>query len=381
MDKSKVYFTDFRVKNKNMQKKLLQLIKNAGIGDIDFKDKFVAVKIHFGELGNLGYIKHQYAKTVCDYIKEQGGWPFLTDANTLYVGSRNNALNHLDCAYLNGFNPLSTGVQTIIADGLRGTDEREVKVDGAKHCPVAKIAAAIAEADVIISMSHSKGHQAAGYGGTFKNIGMGCGSKKGKMEMHSASTPLISKKRCIGCGMCVEHCANNGVNIIDGKAIINEDNCVGCGYCFSYCPHGAINCKWDEANVVLNEKIAEYSKAVLDKKPSFHINFVQNVSPNCDCKPANDVGMIPDVGIFASFDPVALDQACMDSINSQPIVANSYIGDAAIKAGGQEKNGMVDLKEDHDVFEMTHPDINWQAGLDHAVLLGLGTRVYDLRKI
>lgn len=149
----------------------------------------------------------------------------------------------MECAFTNGFNPLSTGVQTIIADGLRGTDEREIPVKDAKHCPVAKIGAAIAEADIIISMSHCKGHQAAGYGGTLKNLGMGCGSKKGKMEMHSASTPEINKDACKGCGMCVKNCNNNGVEIVDGKAKIDEDKCLGCGYCFSYCPHGAIMCK------------------------------------------------------------------------------------------------------------------------------------------
>ena len=144
---------------------------------------------------------------------------------------------------MNGFNPLSTGVPTIIADGLRGTDERIVKVEGAKHCKEARIASAIVEADVLISMTHTKGHQVAGYGGTLKNIGMGCGSRQGKMEMHSSDTPMIMKKRCIGCGQCAQHCAHNGIDIVDGLAVVNENNCVGCGYCFCYCPKGAIHCK------------------------------------------------------------------------------------------------------------------------------------------
>ena len=245
MAASKVYFTDFHCSQKESRlSKLEALIKKAGMDKIDFKDKFVAVKIHFGEYGNLGHIRHQYAKVVCDLIKERGGKVFLTDASTLYVGSRNNAVDHLENAFVNGFNPLSTGVPTIIADGLRGTDERLIEVKGAKHCKKARVAAAIAEADVLISMTHTKGHQVAGYGGTLKNIGMGCGSRQGKMEMHSSDTPMILEDACIGCGNCASHCDHNGISIKNKKAVVNEDNCVGCGYCFCYCPKGAIHCKW-----------------------------------------------------------------------------------------------------------------------------------------
>ena len=381
MSKSKVFFVDFHCdETTNMLIKLRKLIEKAGMGNIDFENKYVAVKIHFGEYGNLGHIRHQYSKVVCDYIKEKGGKPFLTDASTLYIGSRNNAIDHLDCAYINGYSPLSTGVHTIIADGLRGTDERIIPVDGAKHCPNAKIAAAIAEADILISMTHTKGHMNAGYGGTFKNLGMGCGSRQGKMEMHSSDTPAIMEERCVGCGQCVKHCAHDGISLSKGKALINEDNCVGCGYCFCYCPKGAINCKWDEAKPVMNEKIAEYSKAAIDNKPAFHINFVQQVTEHCDCKPSNDVSMIPDVGVFASFDPVALDQACIDVINSQPIFADSPAGEVAIKQGKVSENGVIKDAGKHDVFAMVHPDTCWEAGINHAVKLGLGSREYELIK-
>lgn len=379
---SKVYFTDFRcLKPDTMYKKLEKLIDSAGMGSIDFQDKFVAVKIHFGEYGCVSHIRHQYAKIVCDYIKERGGKPFLTDANTLYVGYRNNAVDHLDCAYLNGFSPLQTGVQTIIADGLRGTDEREIEVAGAKHCPVAKIGAAVVEADIIISMTHTKGHQVAGFGGVLKNIGMGCGSKRGKMEMHSSATPLIEKDKCIGCGMCKKNCNNNGVDIVDGKAVINEENCLGCGYCFAYCPKGAIICKWDEATAVMSEKVAEYTKAVLEGKPSFHISFAQHVCKYCDCNSTTDVAMVPDVGIFASFDPIALDQACFDKISKQPLFADSPAGEAAIEAGEHVHDGVVSAGSGHDVFTMVHPDTKWEAGLKHGEVLGLGNREYELVEV
>ncbi|MBQ1817241.1 MAG: DUF362 domain-containing protein [Clostridia bacterium] len=366
---SKVFFTDMRVgPSSSLLSKFRRLLDRAGIADIDFADKFVAVKVHFGEFGNMAFLRQQYAKVLCDRIKELGGKPFLTDCNTLYVGYRNNALGHLDCAYMNGYNPLSTGVHTIIADGLRGTDEREIPVEGGEYVKSAKIGSAIAEADVFVSLTHFKGHGNAGFGGSLKNIGMGCGSKKGKMEMHSSGTPRISQRRCIGCGMCVKHCNNAGVHLEGGKAVIDEDACVGCGYCIAYCPKGAIMTKWDEAKPVMNRKIAEYAKAVVWGKPSFHISLVTDVSPNCDCEGSNDIPVIPDVGMFASFDPVALDQACIDAVNRQPITPGS-----AADVGGASHEAHV-----HDVFRLVHPDTDWEAGLIHGEKIGLGVREYEL---
>lgn len=369
---SKVYFTDMHVgMNSSLLDKFRRLIDKAGIASIDFKDKFVAVKVHFGEYGNMAFLRQQYARVICDRVKELGGKPFLTDCNTLYVGYRNNALGHLDAAYMNGYNPLATGVHTIIADGLRGTDEREIPIEGGQYCKTAKIGAAIAEADIIISLTHFKGHVNAGFGGCLKNIGMGCGSKKGKMEMHSSGTPRISKSRCIGCGMCVRHCNNSGVNIVEGKAVIDEANCVGCGYCIAYCPKGAIMTKWDEAKPVMNRKIAEYTKAVLAGKPGFHVSLVVDVSPECDCDSCNDVPVIPDIGMFASFDPVALDRACVDAANRAPIVPGS----------AADKDEAHDHAQAHDVFRIVHPDTDWETGLIHAEKLGIGTNEYELVKI
>ena len=388
---AQVCFADMHVKaGDSILAKFERLIEKAGIDQIDFKDKFVAVKVHFGEYGNLAFLRHQYAKVLCDHIKARGGKPFLTDCNTLYVGYRNNALNHLDAAYMNGYNPLSTGVHTIIADGLRGTDEREIPVEGGEYVKEAKIGAAVAEADIIVSLTHFKGHVNAGFGGALKNIGMGCGSKKGKMEMHSSGTPRISASKCIGCGMCVDHCANDGVQVVDGTAVIDEEHCVGCGFCIAYCPTGAIMTKWDEAKPVMNCKIAEYTKAVLSGKPSFHVSLVLDVSPDCDCERHNDVPVIPDVGMFASFDPVALDQACVDAANKQPVIQGSKADpqvrevsasdhmDGARAIPEQAYSRDVAGDDGHDVFKMVHPDTDWAAGLDHAVKLGLGTRDYEL---
>ena len=194
MDKSKVYYTNMRTGfNNNLLDKLKKLIRKAGIETIDFDGKYTAIKIHFGEPGNLAFLRPNYAKAVADVVKELGGKPFLTDCNTLYVGGRKNALDHLDSAYTNGFSPFSTGCHVLIADGLKGTDEVYVSVEGAEYVKEAKIGRAIMDADVFIALSHFKGHEATGFGGTLKNIGMGCGSRAGKMETHSAGKPHVDQ--------------------------------------------------------------------------------------------------------------------------------------------------------------------------------------------
>ena len=364
---SKVYFTNFRATSReNLPQKLARLVKKAGILDLDFDNKYTAIKIHFGEPGNLAYLRPNYAKVIVDIIKEQGGRVFLTDCNTLYVGRRKNGLDHLDAAYENGYNPFTTGCHVIIADGLKGTDEALVPVDG-DYVKEAKIGRAVMDADIFISMNHFKGHECTGFGGALKNIGMGCGSRAGKMEMHSAGKPYVHQRKCIGCGQCQKICAHSAITIADKKASINHDVCVGCGRCIGICPVDAIRAANDESNDILNCKIAEYSLAVLKDRPAFHISLVCDVSPNCDCHGENDVPIVPDVGMFASFDPVALDIACADAVNRQPVIAGS----------------MLDEKEHvhHDHFTDTHPETNWMSCIDHAVKLGLGSKEYELIEI
>ena len=368
MSASKVYFTDLRTSfNENLPQKLERLIKTAGIGQIDFNNKFAAIKIHFGEPGNLAYLRPNYAAVVVKVIKELGGKPFLTDCNTLYVGGRKNALDHIDAAYTNGFSPFSTGCHVIIADGLKGTDEALVPVEGGTYVKEAKIGRAIMDADIFITLSHFKGHECTGFGGALKNIGMGCGSRAGKMEMHSAGKPYVNQDACVGCGRCVKICAHDGPRVVNGKASIDHDKCVGCGRCIGVCPTDAVRAAEDESNDILNCKIAEYSKAVLDGRPQFHINLVIDVSPYCDCHAENDVPIVPDVGMFASFDPVALDQACVDAVNRQPVMPGSHLAEMP--------------QEHHDHFTDSSPATNWKSCLEHAEKIGIGTREYELIKI
>ena len=368
MNTSPVYFTDFRCRpGLNQQQKLRKLLLKAGMDKIDFQDKFVAIKMHFGELGNLAYLRPNYAKTVADLVKELGGRPFLTDCNTLYVGSRKHALEHMDTAYTNGFSPFSTGCHVIIADGLKGTDEVEVPVEGAQYCPTAKIGRALMDADIVISLTHFKGHESTGFGGALKNLGMGGGSCAGKMEMHSNEKPAVDQSLCVGCGACQKICAHSAPVIENKKCTIDHSRCVGCGRCVDICPKDAIQSSFDAKSEILNAKIAEYTKAVVDGRPSFHISIVRDISPNCDCHAENDAPIVPDVGMFASFDPVALDVACADAVNRQPVLPHSQLGETA----------HCD-HDDHDHFHAVHPDTDWRSGIVHAVKLGLGNEQYEL---
>ena len=370
MEASNVYYTDFRCPvGTSLLEKLRRLCLAAGIRQLDMEGKFVAIKMHFGELGNLAFLRPNYAKVVADLCKEQGGMPFLTDCNTLYPGSRKNALEHLTCAQLNGFWPMTTGCQVIIGDGLRGTDEVEVPVPNGEYCKTAKIGRAIMDADVFISLTHFKGHESTGFGGALKNIGMGCGSRAGKMEQHNSGKPFVKQKLCVGCHACAKICAHGAPTFgPDNKATINTDKCVGCARCLAVCPKDAIQCMYDEAPSILNYKIAEYTKAVVDGRPCFHVSLVMDVSPNCDCHGENDVPIVPNVGMFASFDPVALDQACIDAVLAQPKMPNSVIG-----------SGEACQWEDH--FKAAHPDTDWEAALIHSEKIGLGSREYELVKI
>ena len=374
MKKATVYFTDFRCSDsENLQQKFTRLLKTAGLGKIDLADKLVAIKTHFGEPGCLAYLRPNWAKTLADFVKAEGGHPFLTDANTLYVGRRKNALEHITSAYENGFSPFSTGCHVIIADGLRGTDDVVVPLPDGKYVKEAYIGRALMDADVVISLNHFKCHEMTGIGGALKNLGMGSGSRAGKMEQHCEGKPVVETERCIGCGSCVRICAHDGPRVVNGKASIDHAKCVGCGRCLAVCPKDAIEPSWAGSAAMLSCKIAEYAFAVVKDRPAFHISLICDVSPFCDCHAENDMPIIPDVGMLASFDPVALDQACVDLCNKMPVLEGSRL-DKHIKS-------FWDADPNHEYFHLNHPDAEWEAGLIHAEEIGLGSRQYELVKI
>ena len=376
MEKAKVYFTDFRTPygGDTMPGKLKKLIRKAGIAQLNLEGQFVAIKIHFGELGNVSYLRPNYARAVVDVVKELGGKPFLTDCNTLYPGSRKNALEHLYCAWENGFTPLTVGCPILIGDGLKGTDDIEVPVRGGEYVKNAKIGRAVMDADVIISMTHFKGHEATGFGGALKNLGMGCGSRAGKKEQHNNGKAYVQQEICRGCRRCMRECANDGL-VFDPetrKMHVDKEHCVGCGRCVGACNFDAIDFEDPNSNQMLNFRIAEYAKAVVDGRPQFHISLVMDISPNCDCHGENDAPILPDVGMFASFDPLALDQACVDACMKCEPLPNSQLG---------EHMRDPHFVDHHDHFTNSTPESEWQSCLSHAEKIGLGTRDYELIRL
>ncbi len=371
-EKATVYYTDFRCKmDEGPGHKLTRLLKAAGMEKLDMDGKFAAIKMHFGELGNMSYLRPNYARAVVDFVKACGGKPFLTDCNTLYPGSRKNAIEHLYCAWENGFTPLTVGCPVIIGDGLKGTDDIAVPVAGGEYVKEAKIGRAIMDADIFISLTHFKGHEMTGFGGAIKNIGMGCGSRAGKKDQHCNGKPVVDPEACRGCKRCMRECANDGLHFDEKtkKMSVNTENCVGCGRCVGACNFDAIGFAQDAAIQELNCRMAEYAKAVVDGRPNFHISIICDVSPNCDCHSGNDAPILPDIGMFASFDPLALDQACADACLKQEPLPGSQL---------TEQMARPDFQDHHDHFENTTPNAEYKTCLAHGEKIGLGTREYEL---
>lgn len=371
MKKSTVCFADFRCSDaENLQQKFARLLKTAGLGKLDLEGKFVAIKMHFGEAGCLAYLRPNWVKTLVDAVKALGGRPFLTDANTLYVGRRKDALEHLELAWENGFSPFAVGCPILIADGLRGTDDVAVPLPDGTYVKEAFIGRAIVDADVVISLTHFKCHEMTGIGGALKNLGMGCGSRAGKKAMHSSVHPQVNAALCVGCGRCARECAHGACTLAArGKravAHIDPVRCVGCGRCIGACNRDAVESDFGEPCTAMQGKIAEYAAAAVRGKPSFHVSFVCDVSPHCDCHGMNDVPLVPDLGMAASCDPVALDQACADLCNAAPLMPGCCLE-------GCDTHG--------DVFTTMHPVTNWREAIAEGERMKLGTREYTLRRI
>lgn len=368
---SKVFFTNLRATpSKNLLKKLETLIIKAGIDTIDFERKIVAIKIHFGEPGNMAYLRPNFAAVVVKMLKKKEAIPFLTDCNTLYSGRRSNGPSHIEAAFENGYNPLVTNCPVIIADGIKGTEYRDIPLN-MECCTSARIGSAIADADIIVTLNHFKGHEMTGFGGALKNLGMGCASVGGKLFLHSGESPEIYEPNCTGCRICEKNCAHGAITVSDKIAHIDYVKCVGCGQCVAVCQYDSAKVASHSSSEVMNKRIAEYSYAVLKDKPSFHVNFIMNVSPECDCWGFNDYPLVPDLGIAASFDPVALDKACADMVKAAPALPGSKI------CADHSKNHL----EGEDKFRISHPDTKWETGLEHGTKIGLGSTEYELINI
>jgi hypothetical protein len=351
-----------------MSDKISALLCKAGIASIIQRNELIAVKVHFGEKGNTAFIRPIFLRDIINSINGLGGIPFLTDTNTLYRGERSEAVSHVAIALIHGFNFTAMAAPVIIADGLRGTDETSISIQ-AKHFNEVLIGSAITNADALVCVSHFKGHELSGFGGALKNLGMGCASRAGKMKQHTDISPVIERKDCTGCGRCMEQCPVQAIDCVKKKAAINAGICIGCAKCITVCPQGAVKISWDENNHLFQEKMVEYALGVVRNKKNklLFINFLTDISPQCDCYGHADQSIVPDIGILASTDPVAIDQASADLVNRQQ---------------GSLNSALINNHEAHqDKFRGLYPSVDWEVQLDYAENLHIGTRRYKLIRV
>lgn len=365
---STVYFTDARGRvNHGLRDKFSKLVKKASLGFIERGD-LVAVKVHFGDDGTTRYVRPMFSRVVVDQVRERRGSPFLTDTQTLYRGPRSSTPSHLELAIRNGFGFSQVNAPLIIADGLLSRDYREVDVN-LHHFKTVKIAAAAHDADALICLSHFKGHLAAGFGGTIKNLSMGLGTRSQKQQMHANVKPRMkSPEDCIGCGECEDICPADAAEVRDGKAEFDLDACIGCAECITSCPEEVIDILWNEGPKGLQEKMVEVAAAALESKKgkALFVNFLVEITPDCDCFNFSDTPIVQDIGILASTDPIAIEQASIDLVNEQPGLPNSKLSNLA---PGTDK------------FRDLYPKIDWARQLEYGEEIGLGTRKYELEKI
>lgn len=364
-----VFFAPMRTeKKRSFVERTGLALQRAGLAEIITPGDYVAIKVHCGETGNSGFVSPIYAREVVRLVKELGGRPFLTDANTLYSGHRSNAIDHMECAIHNGFSYATVEAPFIVADGLRGQSWAEVAVDG-KHCQSVRMGAAAVEADAMIVISHVKGHGVAGFGGAIKNVGMGLGSRGAKQRMHSDVHPEIDTQKCTRCQRCVKWCPAHAIAIdaAHNAACIDHEICYGCGECVAACTSEAIAVSFQTDSHVFQEKLVEHAAGIINAKAGkmMYLSFLTNITPECDCWSFSDAPLVPDIGLMTSRDMIAIDQAAYDKI----VQATGNHGSRAEGMGG----GIDKFTEVHGT-DGTH-------ALVYGEQFGLGTRRYTLHEI
>ena len=366
---SKVYFLKFRRRESNILSAVEKLLDRTEFGDRLREGELVAIKMHFGERGNVGHVRPQVARAIVEYVRRRGALPFLTDTTTLYSGFRRTAVDYLETAAINGFDLATVGAPIIIADGLLGRDYREVETPG--ELGRVAVASAIAEADAMVVLTHFKFHISFGIGGALKNVAMGCCARKTKYDMHAVAKPRVVEERCVGCGLCARHCAYNAITVVGGKARIDYDKCVGCGDCVAICRFHAVRMMWgggEHAERMLRraaEAVYGVLKTFEDGKVLF-VSILADITRMCDCATSLETPLIPDIGILASYDPVAIDQASVDLVNSMPAFNPKEDGSIEYVPPGEDK------------LRVFYPEIPWWILLEEAEKLGIGQRKYEL---
>jgi uncharacterized Fe-S center protein len=369
VSRPKVYFAPVRSQKKtSLVTRAGQLLERAGLGDAVAEGDIVAVKMHFGEKGNTGFVQPIFLREVVARIKKHGGKPFLTDANTLYRGERSNAVDHLACAIQNGFSYATVEAPIVIADGVDGREAVDVPIKGGKHFESVRIGAAAVHADAMVAVTHVKGHEATGFGGAIKNVGMGLGCRSAKQRMHADFRPEVTGEKCTACARCVKWCPVAAIVINpDRIAEVDFGVCYGCGECVASCPYGAIATQWKTTPEAIQEKIVEHvAGAVAGKEGKvLYLSFVTAVSPDCDCWNFSDAPIVGDIGVLACADPVAIDQAAYDLVTE------------AAGLPGSRADGMA---AGADKFKDI-TGVDGTAAMSYAQSMGLGSREYELVRV
>jgi len=294
------------------------------VADIVSTGDSVAVKVHMGEYGGSAYLHPPIVRRACDLIKEAGGKPFVTDTTTLYPLGRFTASQYLATAARNGFTEESVGAPVVIADGEKGYDGEWAniprRISGCSLDKI-KIARRIADADSLVVLSHVKGHIQAGFGGAIKNVAMGCVTKDSKGAQHRANRAIIDISKCNGCGQCVEACRFKALSLVEEKMVRDDEKCLDCSQCLYLCPEAVYSLP-PGAKERFQISLAHAAAGVLGRfqsKVAF-INFVQDVTRSCDCVAPSGFPVVPDIGILASRDMVAIDKASLDLVaQSKPL--------------------------------------------------------------
>ncbi|MGD9015621.1 MAG: DUF362 domain-containing protein [Candidatus Omnitrophota bacterium] len=354
MEKSRVYFIPVSEADTTavVTDKLKKILAESRVLDFLSSGLKVALKIHFGEEGNTGFVRPEYVKVISDFVWQGGATPYLSDTNTLYKGKRTNSQDHLALAAEHGFTLKTTGAKIIIPDDSRPENTIDIKINQ-RLIKTAKLVRFFKDADAIVAINHFKGHMVTGFGGALKNLGMGCASRSGKLMQHAGISPVIDEEECIGCGECEKACPPQAIELKDNKAVINSAKCIGCATCIAVCPNSAIDVDWEAKAAAVPEKMVEYTLAVMKGKRGklAFLNFAIKITKECDCLAKDDPRVAPDIGILASHDPVSIDQASLDLVN---------------QACGT------------DILTQLHPRRNSRRQLNYASELGLGNLDYEL---
>ena len=376
--KCPVYFSDLKVESgKTLLDKVDILLDRADLGGKTREKDLVAIKLHFGEKGNTAYVRPIFLRRVVDRVRQYKGKPFLTDTNTLYTGSRSEAVSHLITAFENGFTESVVNAPIVIADGLRGNSAVKVRIDKPIFKTVS-IAREICMTDALVVVTHFKGHELSGFGGALKNLGMGCSSREGKLTQHSNISPRVKGKACKGCETCLTWCAQEAISMLplksgvetkQGVASIDPKKCVGCGECILSCPSGAIQIQWNESIPIFQKKMVEHACGAVQKKKGkvLYVNFLTQISPACDCYGYSDTPIVNDIGILSSEDPVAIDQTSVDLVNKEE--------------GNRSSKLSKNWEPEGDKFRAIYPEVDWNVQLAYAEEIGMGTREYELIRI